>query len=202
MSLLKNKIPVRQGNKFAWSRRQNESFEHFELFNAFLRSNDRSITALASQNNLQETFLNNIAKDNQWVERAAAYDFHNLEQETGLKAELIPTKATNIQHMSEKHMTIANKAQVVAAIGFSLLENYIKDYEYARQHGDDLPPKPAIKPEDIVKMARFGTELERLTLGQASKIVENKTNYEKLSIDKLEALQEILAEAEGEDEDE
>ena len=201
MSLFEKTVPARQGNRMAWSRKANESLENYGYFEEFLKSEDRSIEKIAEKMSLTYVFVARLAKDNEWVQRAAAYDFHHMEQNTGLSVEVIEAKSTSLQQMHENHMAIARKAQQVAVVGFMLLESYVKDYEYARQHDEEGPKRPAIKADDIVKLARFGVELERLSLGQASKITETrKQDYSQLTIEELEQLQRLVEKTEPEDE--
>lgn len=199
MALFKKTAEVAIAKRFSWHKRRTEKPEEFDLFNKFLISSHRSLDVIAEENKIQRSHLDSLVKKHDWMERVSAYEFHHLNKETGLDVEVMLSKEATVHDMNKKHAVIANKAQYVAALGFALLENYIKEENF--ETDDGKPKKPPFSAEDVVKLARFGVELERTVHGQASKITENVVDYSKLTDEELVVLQQLSDKA-GNDSDE
>lgn len=197
MSLFDNDALVKPGKKLPWEKLPREKPEHFEAFQTYLAMAERSLEEVAAKHNLNTAFVQGLAKTNQWLARSNAYDGQTIVVS---EAEIIPSKVSTLKEMTDHHLSIARKAQYVAVTGLKVLENYMSEYEFARQAGEELPARPYLKPEDIVRIGKFGVDLERLSLGEATSRTETKaTDYSTLSDDELKTLTALLAKTEQED---
>lgn len=195
MALFDNEVAIAiPGKKRPWDRLPKEKEEHFAAFQDYLGSEARSIQAIAEKNGWKLSYCADLAKLYNWQGRSNAYDFHKTEQQI---PEIISSKETSLQHAAEDHIALCKAAQKTAAVGFNILQKYIKEYEYAREAGEDLPPRPFLKPDELVKMAEFGIKHERLIMGEATSRAENKNiSYDKLSDEELQQLQKLLEKSE------
>lgn len=199
MALFDEPALVAPGKKLPWEKLRQEKQEHYEAFQTYLSSESRSLEEAATKHKLQLGFVQNLAKTNNWLARANAYDGHVLVLPP--EAEIISNKESTLMEMTGNHLAIAKKAQRVAVNALKVLESYMSEYEFARQAGEDAPPRPYLKPEDIVRLGKFGVDLERLSLGEATSRTETKaTDYSGLSDEELQTLQKLLAKTEQDDE--
>lgn len=201
MALFDEVAVVKPGKKLPWDRMNREKPEHFEAFQHYLASTVRSLPDTAEKCQLQVPFVQSLAKTYNWLARANAYDSHSLIMPD--EAEIIPSEVSTIKEMTNAHVAMARKAQKVAITALHVLDKYMADYEFARQAGQDLPARPYLKPEEIVKIGKFGVDLERLSLGEATSRTESKSiDYSSLSDEELKMLQSLLDKAEPESSDE
>lgn len=187
----------KSGKLVPWDKQVREKPEEFKYFHSYLVSKERRLDKLSQELNLQESYLKDLSRKNRWDERVAAYDVSQLEVTTALSVELLSSKESNVAHMTEKHLYIAQSAQEVGMVALKYLHECIKS------QNSDEPKKPIITGEQIIKILDFGSRLERLTLGEATAITETKktVDYSKLSNEEL-ALFKQLAEKSRNKEDE
>jgi hypothetical protein len=195
MALFDDIKPVQVGKRLPWEKQQREGLEAFEYFQYYLSLATRDVAAVASKFDIAPAFMQDVAKKYSWVSRANAYD-HNA---IAVEAQIIPAHESAVMDMAEKHIVLARQAQQVAATGLQILNQYLKEAEFAKQTGSDLPPKPFLKAEEIVKLGKFGIDIERLSMGEATSKTESKVDFGRLSDDELQQLLALSDKAEGSD---
>jgi hypothetical protein len=198
MSLFEPTLPVVAGKKKPWDKLPRERQDHYEAFETFLGSETRSIQEVATKYGWGVPFCADLAKKNNWLARANAFDFKAAEEI--MQPELISSKEMMLKGAAEEHLALCQSAQRAAAAGFTILQKYIQEYEMARLSGEELPPKPYLKTEELVKMAEFGIKYERLIMGEVTSRTENKQiSYDKLTDEELAQLSALLEKSENND---
>lgn len=111
--------------------------------------------------------------------------------------EVIPSNESALRSMTNNHLAMAAKAKRLADLGYAIMEQYTKNYADGIEMG-----KPPLTADDLVKLTRLATDLDRQSHGAASKIQEKKeANYSRLTTEQLIQLNELMRIAEGDDDE-
>lgn len=136
-----------------WSRQREESAQAFQAFTVYAELGpDRSNVKVAERLGKSQTLMNRWSSWWWWVARATAYD-----SDLAIRAQKAAGDA--VASMRERHVQSALMLQQTALAALRQLSE------------SDLAK---LKPADIVRMFATGAEIERLSRGEPTEIVEGR----------------------------
>jgi hypothetical protein len=169
-----------------WERQPCDTEIGWLLFQDYLAlPRPRSIRALSHKGGpLSWTQLETLAWENGWTLRAALYDGHldRLRQETIEKEVQETAKET-----AKRHVRQARKAVALAGLELDKLLDAAKQ----------SPMPGIISPRDVIRFLALGIRSERLALGDATDVVENRVDLSKFNAEELRELRKLQEKAGG-----
>lgn len=141
-------------NMYPWERLENESSVNFEAFAIYRdMGRERSLSKVAERLNKSETLMGRWSGKYDWVKRAAAWDD---EQDRIAREIAQKEQAEEIKKMRRRHAALAKK---------------MLDTADAALDAFDLDD---IKPSDVGRLVDIASKLERISLGDAGEVVEER----------------------------
>ncbi len=137
-----------------WERLKNESSKAYEAFCVYRDQGiNRSITNTSQELNKNRTTIGEWSSKFEWVKRAAAWDD---EQDRIAREIAQKEQAEEIKKMRKRHAALAKKMLDTA-------EEALDAFEL-----DDF------KPADVGRLVDIASKLERISLGDAGEVVEER----------------------------
>ena len=160
-----------------WDKRAKESGPAFAAFQAYREMGPQRSTAKVAQSfSKSKRLIDRWSGTHDWVARASAWDKH-LDQK-GQKAEERAVAA-----MRTRHIKIAERLQDAGSAELEKLAKAIAD----------APETAKMTVEQVLRMLREGTLMERLNRDLPGEVVEVKADYSKLDVEELVTLRRLLA---------
>jgi hypothetical protein len=188
-----------------WEQQPQENNKHFKWFRLFLHTtNPRSVKGLSELIEVSYNTLNATSRKWRWQWRAEKYD----EQ---LEDALARSDLAEVDAMRRRHILLGVSMQSAAALEMRAHQKKIEDAareaeQIAIQHGldpRDAAHEPLLSIIDLIRLAKYGVEMERLSRGQHTEHLQltdkaMEEGLKKLNPEQLRALKELRKIMDGE----